>query len=84
MRNNPNKVVKVITKKGSEWWQFLTGKMLGAYLLFFAVSYREFWDGTTYELHAPGQTKAVRFFCDKKELDSLMDVLHPVEGPANG
>lgn len=81
MRNNPNKVVKVITKKGPEWWQFITGKMLYAYLLFFQVSHRETYDRTTYELHALGQTKAVRFFCDKRELDDFLEELHPVEGP---
>ena len=84
MRNNPNKVVKVITKKGPEWWQFLTGKLLYAYLLFFPISHREAYDPNTYELHAIGQTKAIRFFCDRKELNSLMDDLHPVEGPGRG
>lgn len=74
MRNNPNKVIKVITKKGPEYWMFITGKMLSFYLLMFNVSYRDKCKKhpNTYELHAYGQTKAVRLFCDAKELDELI------------
>lgn len=72
MRNNPNKVIKVITKNGPEWWQFITGKMLAFYLLVLEMSYRVGYDENTYELKAYGQTKAVRFFCDKKELEEML------------
>lgn len=75
MRNNPNKVIKVITKNGEEYRMFLTGKQLAFYLLVFEISAR----GTcpehpnVCELHAPGQTKAIRFFCDEKELFGMLD-----------
>lgn len=72
MRNNPNKVIKVIKKNGEEYIMFITGKMLSFYLLVFNVSSREQINPTTYELHAYGQTKAVRFFCDKNELEELL------------
>lgn len=84
MRNNPNKVVRVITKKGPEWWQFITGKMLYFYVLVFSTSYRENYDKNTYELHAVGQTRVIRFFCDKKELDDILLTRNSTEGPANG
>lgn len=73
MRNNPNKVIKIISAMGIEYAMFLTGKMLSFYLLAFNVSYREEHDKNTFELHACGQTKAVRFFCDKTELNRLME-----------
>ena len=70
MRNNPNKVIKVITKKGEEYWCFLTGKQLAFYLLVFEISSRDICreHPNTSELRAPGQTKAIRFFCDSKEI----------------
>lgn len=73
MRNNPNKVIKVLKKNSEENIMFITGKMLAFYLLVFEVSAREQINPTTCELHANGQTKAVRFFCDKKEIESLLD-----------
>lgn len=72
MRNNPNKVIKVMKKDGEEYIMFITGKMLAFYLLVFNVSAREQINPTTCELHANGQTKAVRFYCDKKEIESLL------------
>lgn len=72
MRENPNKVIKVIKKNYEYYVMFLTGKMLSFYLLVFNVSTREKINDTTYELHAYGQTKAVRFFCDKNELEKLL------------
>lgn len=72
MRENPNKVIKVIKKEKEEYVMFITGKMLSFYLLVFNVSTREKKDPTTYELHANGQTKAVRFYCDKNELEQLL------------
>lgn len=72
MRENPNKVIKVIKKNGEEYIMFITGKMLSFYLLVFEVSAREQINPTTFELHSSGQTKAVRFFCDKKELEQLL------------
>lgn len=80
MRNNLNKIIKVITKNGEEYRMFLTGKLLAFYLLVFEISAR----GTcperpsVCELHAPGQTKAIRFFCDKKEIVGML------EGRKNG
>lgn len=75
MRNNPNKVIKVITKKGEEYRVFLTGKLLAFYLLFFEISAREICPGhpSVCELHAPGQTKAIRFFCDEKEIVGMLE-----------
>lgn len=75
MRNNPNKVIKVITKKGEEYWCFLTGKLLSFYLLVFDISAREICveHPNTSELHASGQTKAIRFFCDSKEIEEILD-----------
>lgn len=72
MRDNPNKVIKVMKKDGEEYMMFITGKMLSFYLLVFNVSLREQINPTTCELHAYGQTKAVSFFCDKKEIESLL------------
>jgi len=72
MRNNPNKVIKVIKKNSEEYIMFITGKTLSFYLLVFDVSARDQINPTTCELHACGQTKAVRFFCDKKEIESLL------------
>lgn len=72
MRKNPNKVIKVIKKSGEEYVIFLTGKMLAFYLLVFECSARERINRTTYELHASGQTKAVKFYCDKSELEQLL------------
>lgn len=72
MRDNPNKVIKVMKKNCEEYIMFITGKMLSFYLLVFNVSAREKINSTTYELHAYGQTKVVRFFCDKNELENLL------------
>lgn len=72
MRNNPNKVIKIICKNGEEYAMFVTGRMLSFYLLVFNVSSRAEYDKNTFELHACGQTRAVRFFCDKKELEQLL------------
>lgn len=72
MRDNPNKVVKVMKKNGEEYIMFITGKMLAFYLLLFEVSARNQINTTTCELHAYGQTKAVSIFCDKKEIESLL------------
>lgn len=72
MRENPNKVIKVIKKETHEYIMFITGKFLSFYLLLFDVSAREQINKNTYELHATGQTKAVRFFCDKRELEDML------------
>lgn len=73
MRENPNKVIKVIKKENKEEYiMFLTGKFLSLYLLLFNVSARDQINKNTCELHAYGQTKAVRFFCDKKEIEELL------------
>lgn len=82
MRNNPNKVIKVITKKGEEYRMFLTGKFLALYLLAFEQSSRYILPDhpTTCELHAAGQSKSTRFFCDRKEIELLLDV----KGVENG
>lgn len=76
MRNNPNKVIKVISKKGEEYRMFLTGKQLAFYLLVFEISARGICPGhpKTCELQAPGQSKAVRFFCDKEEIERMLDI----------
>ena len=76
MRNNPNKVIKVITKKGEEYRMFLTGKHLALYLLVFEISTRYILPDhpTTCELYAVGQSKSTRFFCDRKEIESLLDI----------
>lgn len=72
MRDNPNKVIKVIKKNSDEYVMFITGKMLSFYLLLFNVSTWTKISARTYELHAYGQTKAVRFFCDKDELEKMI------------
>lgn len=81
MRNNPNKVIKITSRNGEEWAMFITGKMLSFYLLVFNVSYREEYDKNTFELHAYGQTKAVKFYCDKSE---LMDLMSTKDGKNEG
>lgn len=82
MRNNPNKIIKVITQKGEEYRMFLTGKYLALYLLVFETSARYILPDhpTMCELHAPGQSKNTRFFCDRKEIEALLDV----KGVENG
>ena len=72
MRENPNKVIKITKKEKEEYIMFITGKLLSFYLLVFKYSTRETINPTTYELHAYGQTKVVRFFCDKNELETLL------------
>lgn len=74
MRENPNKVIKVIKKENKEEYiMFLTGKFLSLYLLLFEVSARNQINKNTCELQASGQTKAVRIYCDKKEIEELLE-----------